>query len=71
MNRWSGTAGTSTSIPASTGTTSAPVTRPMQQTLESPVSMFFATTAVTLLSVWVTPSATTPLSAQKAATHLR
>ena len=33
--------------------------------------VILATTAVTLLSVWVTPSATTPLSAQKAATHLR
>ena len=40
----------------------------MQHTLAFPVSMFPATTAVTELSVWVTPWATTPLSAQKAAT---
>ena len=63
--------GTSVSMPASTGITSAPATAPIQHTLAAPVSMFPATTAVTPLSVWVTPSATTPLSAQKAATHLR
>ena len=63
--------GTSVSIPASTGRTAAPATRPMQHTLAAPVSMFPATTAVTELSVWVTPSATTPLSAQKGTTHLR
>ena len=59
---------TSVTIPASTGNTSAPATRLMQHTLAFPVSMFPATTAVTELSVWVTPWATTPLSAQKAAT---
>ena len=36
----------------------------MWQTVLLPSARAFATTAVTLLSVWVTPRATTPLSAQ-------
>ena len=64
-----GSPSTSTAMPASTGNTSAPVTRAMQHTLEVPSSILFATLAVMELSVWVTPWATTPLSAQKAATH--
>ena len=42
---------TSVSIPASTGNTSAPAARAMQQTLDRPESIFPATTAVTELSV--------------------
>ena len=41
----------------------------IQQTLAFPVSILPATMAVTPLSVWVTPWATTPLSAQKLTIH--
>ena len=40
----------------------------MRQTLEARRAMFPATAAVTSWPVWVTPSATTPLSAQKGTT---
>ena len=57
-----------TAVPMSTGTTSAPAERAMAHTLVSPVDMFSATMAVTSWPVWVTPWATTPLSAQNTAT---
>lgn len=52
----------------STGTTSAPAERAMAHTLVSPVDMFSATMAVTSWPVWVTPWATTPLSAHMTTT---
>ncbi len=55
-------------IPISTGNTSAPAWAAILQTLVSPRVMFSATMAVTSCPVWVTPWATTPLSAQNTAT---
>ena len=43
----------------------------MAHTLVSPVDMFSATMAVTSWPVWVTPSATTPLSAHMTTTARR
>ena len=57
-----------TAVPMSTGTTSAPAERAMAHTLVSPVDMFSATMAVTSWPVWVTPWATTPLSAHMTTT---
>lgn len=59
------------SIPTSTGRTSAPATRAMRQTEDCPAAMLRATARVTSWPVWVTPSATTPLSAQNTATPFR
>ena len=58
-------------VPMSTGTTSTPAARDMAHTLVSPVDMFSATMAVTSWPVWVTPSATTPLSAHMTTTARR
>ena len=57
--------------PTSTGTTSAPAARDMAHTLVSPEDMFSATMAVTSCPVWVTPWATTPLSAHMTTTARR
>ena len=51
-------------MPISTGTTLHRATAAIRQTLETPAARLCATWRVTLLSVWVTPSRTTPLSAQ-------
>ena len=59
---------TARATPMSTGMTSAPAAAAMRQTLVSPVDMFSVTMAVTSWPVWVTPWATTPLSAHMAMT---
>ena len=59
---------TGLATPMSTGMTSAPATRDMQQTEVSPLDMFSVTMAVTSWPVWVTPWATTPLSAHMTTT---
>ena len=51
-------------MPTSTGITSAPARRAKTQALEVPPARARATRAVTSGPVWLTPSATTPLSAQ-------
>ena len=58
-------------MPTSTGYTSAPTVRAIAHTVLLPCAAFAATIAVTSLPVCVTPSATTPLSAQNMATQRR
>ena len=58
-------------MPTSTGNTWAPAVRAMRHTEEVPAPMARATARVTSWPVWVTPSSTTPLSAQKTATPFR
>ena len=63
------TPSTGRSMPISTGNTSAPATFAILHTVALPAAMFPATVAVTSLPVCVTPSATTPLSAQNVSTQ--
>ena len=60
---------TSPHIPTSTAKTSALYTLAIVLMLEVPSAIAFATIPVTLLSVWVTPSQTTPLSAHIITAH--
>ena len=62
--------GTSRTIPTSTGKTLAPAWAAIWQMLACPLVMFSATRAVISCPVWVTPWATTPLSAQNTVTAL-
>ncbi len=55
-------------MPISTGTTSHRAVCAIRQTLVRRAARFSATARVTLLSVWLTPCATTPLSAQRTKT---
>ena len=59
------TRGVSTAMPTSTGNRSAPALLHMIAAQDLPSTKFSATTAVVSCPVWLTPSATTPLSAQK------
>ena len=58
----------SPAMPMSTGTTSHRAVRAIWQTLVRRAARFSATVRVTLWSVWLTPCATTPLSAQRTRT---
>ena len=58
----------SPAMPISTGTTSHRAVWAIRQTLVRRAARFSATARVTLLSVWLTPCATTPLSAQSTST---
>ena len=69
--RSSRTPGAGVRMPMSTGNTSARAARAMQHTEVSPRAMFPATSAVTSCPVCVTPSSTTPLSAQNTTTARR
>ena len=67
--RQSSTPGTwGPAMPRSTGTTWQWAVRAIWQTLVRRAARFWATARVTLLSVWLTPWATTPLSAQRTRT---
>ena len=57
----------SPAIPTSTGITWAPAQAAIRQTQDCPVPIFPATMEVTSCPVWVTPSATIPLSAHMTA----
>ena len=59
------TDGTSVTIPISIGNKSAPAVSAIIHTLVAHFVKLSATIAVTSCPVWVTPSETTPLSAQK------
>ncbi len=58
-------------MPMSTGTTSQWAVRAIWHTLVRRAARFSATARVTLWSVWLTPCATTPLSAQSTSTARR
>ena len=58
-------------MPMSTGTTSQWAAAAIQQTLVRRAVRFSSTARVTLASVWLTPCATTPLSAQSTSTARR
>ena len=59
----------SAAIPTSTGRTSAPAQAAIRQTQDLLAAIFLATAAVTSCPVWVTPSATIPLSAHMITIH--
>ena len=61
--------GTRSAIPMSTQKTSADTACAIRFTLASPRAMLCATRRVTSCPDWLTPSATTPLSAQHTSTH--
>ena len=61
----------SPAMPRSTGTTSQRAVFAIWQTLVRRAARFSATARVTLWSVWLTPCATTPLSAQSTSTARR
>ena len=61
----------SPAMPMSTGTTSHRAVLAIWQTLVRRAARFSATARVTLWSVWLTPCATTPLSAQSTSTARR
>ena len=58
-------------IPISTGTTAHRAAAAMRQTLVRRATRFSSTARVTAASVWLTPCATTPLSAQSTSTARR
>ena len=59
---------TSRATPISTGKLSMPICAAIRQTVDLPRPMFSVTVAVTSCPHWVTPCATTPLSAQNMTT---